>query len=451
MLCVFFPKEGIKFFGHSFFFPTFEDVMVRDKNSSAAEKMQILERELLMSEKQNKARSDSVIFFKNFFNTHPAAFVLPDNKTDFFDDFFEQIEKCCSENTAVHIMHYGDSQIEMDRISGILRQRLQERFGGFGAGLMPAVQIIPSSAVNQSSTDNINRYVISGQHRNRASHNRYGALGQVAQVNGSGTISFGACNYGRTFSRTKHWSQVRVFLGQHSKSFQTTLLAGTLQQKQKVENMDNKFSILTWTIDSTKRTSLNFSGSTEVLGIALESHCGVFVDNIPLRGSSGTFFSQIDRTSIAFMYNALNVKLIFLQFGGNMMPQINSQKTIDTYMENMAGQIQFLHQLAPQAKIVLIGPADMSKKVKGKLQTYPLLPELVESMERTANQNNAAFWNIFKVMGGSGSMIDWVRDKPALAAPDYIHFTSRGADKIGEILFDSMMKYYDFYKLRQKS
>jgi lysophospholipase L1-like esterase len=177
----------------------------------------------------------------------------------------------------------------------------------------------------------------------------------------------------------------------------------------------------------------------------------VFVDNIPLRGSSGTFFSQIDKTSVAFMYNALNVKLIFLQFGGNMMPQINSQKTIDKYMESLAQQIQHLQQLAPQAKIVLIGPADMSKKVNGRLQTYPFLPELVESMQRTANQNNAAFWDMFKVMGGSGSMIDWVKEKPSLATPDYIHFTPRGADKIGEILFDALMKYYDFYKFRQKN
>ena len=450
LLCAIFPEEGLKIFGRRFFFPTFEEVMVREKSRSAAEKMQILENELLMTEQPNSNKSDSLLLFEHFFSTHPAAFVLPDNKTDFFDNFFEQIEKCCADNTVVHIMHYGDSQIEMDRISGILRQRLQERFGGFGAGLMPAVQIIPSSAVNQSASENIERYVISGLHRNRASHNRYGALGQVAQVNGSGAITFGASNYARTFSGTKQWTQERVFLGAHSKSFQTTLAAETFRQGQKVDNQDNKYSILTWEIDTTKRTTLYFSGTAEVLGVALESPCGVFVDNVPLRGSSGTFFSQIDKTSISFMYDALNVRLIFLQFGGNMMPQINSQKAIDKYMENMAEQIQFLQQLAPQAKIVLIGPADMSKKVNGKLQTYPLLTELIESMKRTANQNNAAFWNIFAVMGGNNSMIDWVKEKPSLAAPDYIHFTARGADKIGEILFDSMMKYYDFYKFRQK-
>ena len=31
----------------------------------------------------------------------------------------------------VRIMHYGDSQIEGDRISGRLRERLQKEFGGY--------------------------------------------------------------------------------------------------------------------------------------------------------------------------------------------------------------------------------------------------------------------------------------------------------------------------------
>ncbi|GHV45992.1 hypothetical protein FACS1894180_8840 [Bacteroidia bacterium] len=423
--------------------------MVHEKSRSAAKKMQDLQNELSMQAVTDSTYNDSLQFFQHFFRTHPAAFSLPENQDDFFDGLFAEMEKCCSNNAVVHILHYGDSQIEEDRITGIFRQRMQERFGGNGAGLLPAVQLIPSAAVGHSASENIKRYVVSGLHRNRATHNRYGVLGQVAQLNGTGTVSFAANNYGRTFDNTKQWSRVRVFVGQHSKNFSATLQAKNLKQKQTIDSQNAQYAVLSWQTDTLKKVSLNFSGNAELLGIALESPCGVFVDNIPLRGSAGTFFTQIDKNSIEFMLNALNVKLIILQFGGNMMPQINSQKNIDKYMETFVAQIRHFQSIFPQAKILVTGPADMSKKVRGRLQTYPFLPELVEKMQLTANQNGAAFWNMFAVMGGNGSMIDWVKEKPTLAAPDYIHFTPRGANKMGEMLFDAMMKYYDFYKFNK--
>ncbi|MDR2684492.1 MAG: hypothetical protein LBB53_03815, partial [Prevotellaceae bacterium] len=87
------------------------------------------------------------------------------------------------------------------------------------------------------------------------------------------------------------------------------------------------------------------------------------------------------------------------------------------------------------------------KKIKGKLQTYPLLPEMVEAMKSTANRCGAAFWDMYSVMGGQNSMLDWVKEKPALAAPDYIHFTPKGADKIAEMLLDAFMNYYEWWKM----
>jgi len=56
---------------------------------------------------------------------------------------------------------------------------------------------------------------------------------------------------------------------------------------------------------------------------------------------------------------------------------------------------------------------------------------------------------MFHVMGGEGSMSQWVKHKPALAGPDYIHFTLSGAQEIGSDLAKSFTTYYDFFKLRQ--
>jgi hypothetical protein len=46
------------------------------------------------------------------------------------------------EGESCRILHYGDSQLEGDRISGYLRQRLQAVFGGSGPGFIPIKQVV---------------------------------------------------------------------------------------------------------------------------------------------------------------------------------------------------------------------------------------------------------------------------------------------------------------------
>jgi hypothetical protein len=110
-------------------------------------------------------------------------------------------------------------------------------------------------------------------------------------------------------------------------------------------------------------------------------------------------------------------------------------------------QIDYMKSVCPEADIMVIGPADMSIKIDGVLQTYPLLPLLVENMKQVCMKKNAAFWNMYEVMGGRNSMPAWVAHQPIWAAPDYIHFSSRGADRISDLLWQSLMNYYNYYKL----
>jgi hypothetical protein len=455
LLCVFFPKDGVEILGHRLFFPALEEVFVREKSRSVVEKMQLLEEGLRIKHLEDSlqnvratARNDSIVFYKKFFATHPARFHFPNNDFTFFDSVFAALENCKRDSNIVHILHYGDSQIEGDRITGYFRQSIQERFGGIGAGLLPVVQPIPSAAIGQSATENIQRFIIAGMHRNSAEHNRYGILGQMARVSGAGTVSFAARNYGSTFENTKCWTRVRIFVNDNSRNFSATLSAKNYKKTETIENERETPTVLTWKLnDSVKNVNINFSGSAELSGISLEGDFGVEMDNVPLRGSYGTHFTSIDTTDFAFAMRELNVKLILLEFGGNMMGGIPNEKQIERYVENLAKQIQHFQAIKPDTKIVLIGPADMSKKVLGKLQTYPYLETLVEAMKKMATDNGAAFWDMYSVMGGYNSMLDWVSEKPALAAPDYIHFTPRGADKIAKLLYESFENYYEYYKI----
>ena len=455
----FFPEDGVALGSRQLYFPTIEDIASRENHNTtaASQRMREMEESLHMQRYQDSlhmvkemAYQDSLSFYTTFFDTHDSRIYLPDSDYTFFDAFFQIMEDCGKEEEPVHILHYGDSQLEGDRITGRLRQRLQEKFGGNGAGLVPAVQPISSIAVGQSASEDIIRYIVSGSHINRAPHRRYGVLGQVGQMTGDGSITVNARNWKSTFENVKSFSRVRLFVGR-TDGFDVSIV-NTKKAVSKEDKTDTDMPLqeFSWFFDEPiKGFTLNMRGSAEIYGISVEGKGGVALDNIPFRGSSGTFFTLIDSVVMASMFQRLNTKMIILEFGGNMMPVVSSQKVIADYKVKMSQQINYLRSLCPDALILLIGPADMSKTVNGQLQTYPFLGEMVEGLKEAALENGAAFWNLYEVMGGYNSMISWVKNNPPLAASDYIHLTARGADKIADMFYETIMIYYDYYRFQK--
>ncbi|MDR2806421.1 MAG: hypothetical protein LBB85_12470 [Dysgonamonadaceae bacterium] len=447
-ICAFFPEEGVTFVGRKLYFPTLENIMSGDSRStSALQRVQALEESLRLQRYQDSIYADSLAFYTKFFQDNPSRISMPNEDWNYLNDFFAGLDSCRTRQEIVHILHYGDSQIESDRITGGIRRRLQDRFGGEGPGLLPAVQPLPSVSVGQSASENINRYIVSGMHQNRASHKRYGVLGQVGEMSGESSMSVIARNWKNTDENVRKFQTIRLFVGR-DKNFKARLTSsGKEIVKETVTGVASPVKVYTWQLpEPVNKFSLRLSGSGEIYGVAVDGTSGVAVDNVPFRGSSGTFFSTLDSAVMASMFKELNARLILLEFGGNMMPAIRSNKAIQAYQNNLSEQIVYLRKVCPEAKILLIGPADMSTKVNGKLCTYPFLEPMIEAMKVAAVSNGAAFWNMYEVMGGNNSMMEWVKHSPALAAPDYIHFTVKGADRMAALFCETLMVYYDYYR-----
>ena len=169
-----------------------------------------------------------------------------------------------------------------------------------------------------------------------------------------------------------------------------------------------------------------------------------------MRGCAGLVFTSISSEQLRRFYRDENVRLIILQYGGNSVPYTTSTKAVSNYAQAMRKQIAYLQKMAPEARIVLIGPSDMSTLVKGKRQTYPILPEYIDSLRANTNAAGAAYWDLYGAMGGWNSMVDWVNATPPLAGSDHVHFTRRGSEKVGEMFSDALLLYYDHYKLRKR-
>ena len=62
------------------------------------------------------------------------------------------------------------------------------------------------------------------------------------------------------------------------------------------------------------------------------------------------------------------------------------------------------------------------------------------AFEEIAAGCDGAFWDLFDIMGGSGSMDAWVT--AGYARPDHIHFTPEGYTILGNLLFNALMDAY---------
>ena len=441
-----FPAEGVRVGGRNLRFASYKG-RVRD----AMERKVDVDSVLNALDGRFAMHEDTLAFYRTFFFENPDRIYLPDDDYTFFDTLFCAFEQARDSGRTVRVVHYGDSQIEMDRISANLREALQERFGGSGTGMFPALTTTPMASVSHYASGGFGFYtMIVDSTSRRAWHNRYGPLAQVTVLYGNGTVNLRAQKEKSTPDHVRSFQSVSVLYGRASEDFSAAVQSDTLNPMP-VTRADSCVTWVTWTFDKpVERAVLKFTGSAEIYGVATDGAAGVTVDNIPMRGSTGHILTRIDKELMKESFDLDDTRLVILQFGGNFVPAAGSSQAISGYMDDVREQIAYFKETAPDAKILFIGPSDMAVSTEdGRIVSYRRLPEVVDSLKTVSLANGVAYWDLYRMMGGKNSMAQWVRHYPAYAGPDYVHFTPAGARLVGETLSRSLLTYYDFYDLRK--
>jgi hypothetical protein len=79
----------------------------------------------------------------------PKSIQYPNDDPRMLFSTFEALDHSRESARPVRILHFGDSQIEGDRMSSLFRARIQERFGGVGPGLVSAKPLTSSMSVTR--------------------------------------------------------------------------------------------------------------------------------------------------------------------------------------------------------------------------------------------------------------------------------------------------------------
>ena len=152
-LCAYFPKGGIAVGSLQLHFPTLTKILNPQKQ---------LDIEAFLARQDSldavlQTQTDSLANYRERLDSSDIRFWFPNDDDSFFDAFFADLEGARRTGRVIRVVHYGDSQIEMDRMTNRLRAYMQGVFGGGGPGLVPFATLIPSLSVSTYGTGDLVR------------------------------------------------------------------------------------------------------------------------------------------------------------------------------------------------------------------------------------------------------------------------------------------------------
>lgn len=369
--------------------------------------------------------------------------------------------KAASDNF-IRILHYGDSQIEKDRITKTLRRYLQTAFSGRACGFLPLFSESNAAfmPINKSSS-----FIIKSMRKEKRRGN-YGintsylappvvnALKSVREV-GRANIDIKINSYLRM--DTMPYLRFEALVHEDMTKNDIVLSVNSEKVKGDIEEVAAiGIKKYIWELSKPPKNislSVKLAKNRNIYALSINDARGISVENIPIRGSLGNVFINNNRRFLTENISLLNVGLIIYQFGINAVP-VNQREVVKdyTFYENMIYQeLNYIKYLYPEVGIIVIGTSDRLRNIDGVYETNPNIFKVRDAQKKAALKAGCVFWDLFEAMGGENSMYGWVNSKPALGARDNIHFTNLGADIVGKMLYKTLIYDYREFLLKEKN
>lgn len=381
---------------------------------------------------------------KGFLNAEMPEALMP---------FFRALDSVAS-GKRVKIAHYGDSQIEGDRITAHLRKLFQAHFGGKGCGFMPLSDPASVWAYERSGSANWKRHSV---FQNKLPEGLYGISGtafRFARIEIKDSVGPDSFRI-RVIDGNRATLKFNLLNAGSYEDIRLAYAAPSVPVNVKVINQDSQATVVPlegqarWNEKflpiSSRVFTLEFESekSPVLYGLYMDSREGIQVDNYAIRGHTGEGLLSIPGDILAEQAQAQKIKLFIFQYGNNAIPYLDSIGECRNFEQVFYRLFSRYRQLVPDAAILVIGVGDMLTRVQGQEVTWPLLKEFRDAQKRAAERAGCAFWDLFEAMGGERSLLTWHNQK--LAAKDG-HLSPAGQQLIASKIHEDLMAAYLRYR-----
>jgi lysophospholipase L1-like esterase len=171
-------------------------------------------------------------------------------------------------------------------------------------------------------------------------------------------------------------------------------------------------------------------------GAWLDGNKGITVDNISVRGYSGTTIQNIPSERLKQLNEAIPYDMIILQYGLNTMSKDVTDYTYFT--KHLVNTVNHLHTAFPHTDILIMGISDRCQNIDGTIQTMKAVYALRQAQRNAAIEAGCHFWDCCEAMKTLGGMATFVDNR--WANKDYTHINRAGGARVAEE-FIKAMKY----------
>lgn len=378
---------------------------------------------------------------------------LPIDNSEALAKFYDKLMRVENkeEGAIARILYYGDSIVASDFVSGMLRRKLQDRFGDAGHGyaiMANAWKGFFHIDVSRTATAEWQRATCVGPY-------------QEDGLYGLGCASFETTHKGvwaqfATADLEKWGQKVSRFeieyLKQPGGGSMRLILDG---EEHETLSTDGEKGVAWHTVKTSDgahklKIETNGDGPVRVFGMRMERDVpGVTLSALGITGAQlWVVNSKMDEAHWAKVLQHANPDLVCLAFGSN--------ETADGYnydkeesRETLVTVMKRIEKALPNASFMMVGPPDMAHRSANQGHTHPYILRTVKAQKKVALEQGWAFWNQYSVMGGGGSMWSWVQSN--LGNADLVHPTGNGGAVLGRWQYHALMDGYEKHKAKRRA
>lgn len=358
------------------------------------------------------------------------------------DGFFARLRatELGTRRDPTRILHFGDSVVVSDYVSGTLRRKFQSEFGDAGHGYVLIANAWPAYFHND-----VFRFATSGFQVSRivgpyAKDGLYGLGGVSFRATRGSVAQFGTAekgDFGRAVSRfvIDHLAHpeggtIELFVD-GALRYELDTLANVPETRHAVLDVP----------DGEHRLEIRIrSGVARLFGVALErARPGIVYDALGVQGARIRFLDKQDDAHFARELALRDPALVVFQFGANESGDGYAYSMKD-YQATMQEVLRQTKAAVPAASCLVIGAMDRARVEHGAVTSMKILQLITVEQERAAREVGCAYFDTYRAMGGFGSMPRWV--KRGLGQADMTHPTYEGAERIANWIHAELIAAY---------
>lgn len=376
------------------------------------------------------------------------------NHGELLFSFYEKLDELKSgKRKTISIVQIGDSHIQADFFSGKMRESFQKDFGNAGRGFIFPYRVAKTNEPASYKTFSSQTW--------KSKRNVFPEKELPIGIAGI-TLSSDDPNASIHFSLNKknlidyRFNKLTVFHDKGLGSYDLTICdefncqiktirADSVTTNNFISSIRFEKLMSEFTIKCTS-SDTSTSKCMRIYGMSLENgENGILYHSIGVNGAEYRFYNYSEY--FTQQLSLLQPDLIIVSMGTNEGFYNGFDKNlfygqVDTFITTLKKEMS----LCP---ILLTTPADSFRKSKkGKTKNLDMLAAK-NTLIDYSKKNQLAYWDLYEIMGGFGSMGKW--HTAGLAAKDKLHFSKKGYELQGALFYEAIWRDYKLFELLKNS